>query len=70
VRLRRPAGKVRIRVLLLDKNREVGGKAVGIDVNGFKGEFWPTYGIPNNVGPFVEIFRALGIEGTMGKPSA
>ena len=51
-----------IRVLVLDKNKQVGGKAMGIDVNGFKGEFWPTYGIPQTVGPFLEAFRALGIE--------
>jgi len=51
-----------IRVLVLDKNKQVGGKAMGIDVNGFKGEMWPTYGIPSNVGPFAEAFKALGIE--------
>ncbi|MBW2144906.1 MAG: NAD(P)/FAD-dependent oxidoreductase [Deltaproteobacteria bacterium] len=54
--------KTGIRVLVLDKNKQVGGKAMGIDVNGFKGEMWPTYGIPSNVGPFVEAFRTLGIE--------
>jgi prolycopene isomerase len=35
---------------------------MGISVKGFRGELWPTYGIPQEGGPFVEAFRQLGIE--------
>ena len=51
-----------LKVLVLDKNERVGGKQMGLSVKGFKGEMWPTYGIPMEVGPFVEAFRELGIE--------
>jgi len=51
-----------LRVLVLDKNNRVGGKQMGISVKGFKGEMWPTYGIPVELGPFVDAFRQLGIE--------
>ena len=51
-----------LRVLMLDKNERVGGKQMGIEVKGFKGELWPTYGIPLEVGPFVDAFKLLGIE--------
>ncbi|GAG18207.1 unnamed protein product, partial [marine sediment metagenome] len=51
-----------LKVLVLDKNNRVGGKQMGISVKGFKGEMWPTYGIPVELGPFVDAFRQLGIE--------
>ncbi|MCK4362161.1 MAG: NAD(P)/FAD-dependent oxidoreductase [Dehalococcoidia bacterium] len=51
-----------LKVLVLDKNNRVGGKQMGISVRGFKGEMWPTYGIPVELGPFVDAFRQLGIE--------
>jgi len=51
-----------LKVLMLDKNERVGGKQIGISARGFRGEMWPTYGIPTQVGPFVEAFRKLGIE--------
>ncbi len=51
-----------LKVLVLDKNERVGGKQMGIEVKGFKSEMWPTYGIPLEVGPFVEAFKQLGIE--------
>ena len=35
---------------------------MGISVKGFRGELWPTFGIPMEGGPFVEAFRQLGIE--------
>ena len=54
--------KAGLKVLLLDKNNRVGGKQIGISVKGFKGEMWPTYGIPIELGPFVEAFKQLGIE--------
>ena len=51
-----------LKTLILDKNTRPGGKQMGFSVNGFKFEMWPTYGIPIEVGPFVEAFRELGIE--------
>jgi phytoene dehydrogenase-like protein len=51
-----------LKTLLLDKNNQPGGKAMGISVKGFRGELWPTFGIPMEGGPFVDAFRLLGIE--------
>jgi phytoene dehydrogenase-like protein len=51
-----------LKVLVLDKNERVGGKQMGIETKGFKSELWPTYGIPLEVGPFVDAFKELGIE--------
>lgn len=51
-----------LKVLILDKNPRPGGKQMGFDLNGFKFEMWPTYGIPIERGPFVDAFKALGIE--------
>ncbi len=50
-----------LKVVVLDKNIRPGGKQMGISTRGFKGEMWPTYGIPREVGPFVEAFNQLGI---------
>jgi phytoene dehydrogenase-like protein len=54
--------KAGLKALLLEKNNRPGGKAMGISVKGFRGELWPTFGIPVEGGPFVEAFRQLGIE--------
>jgi phytoene dehydrogenase-like protein len=54
--------KAGMKTLLLDKNNQPGGKSMGISVKGFRGEMWPTFGIPVEGGPFVEAFRQLGIE--------
>ncbi len=51
-----------LKTLVLEKNNRLGGKQVGISVKGFKGEMWPTFGIPIEVGPFLDAFRQLGIE--------
>jgi phytoene dehydrogenase-like protein len=51
-----------LKALVLEKNNRLGGKQVGISARGFKGEMWPTFGIPLEGGPFVDAFRALGIE--------
>jgi phytoene dehydrogenase-like protein len=51
-----------LKPLVLDKNNRVGGKQMGLSVKGFKGEMWPTYGIPKEIGPFLEAFQELGIE--------
>jgi phytoene dehydrogenase-like protein len=50
-----------LKVAVLDKNNRPGGKQMGISVRGFKGEMWPTYGIPRESGPFVDAFNQLGI---------
>jgi phytoene dehydrogenase-like protein len=54
--------KAGMKTLLLEKNNKPGGKSMGISVKGFRGEMWPTFGIPIEGGPFVEAFRLLGIE--------
>ena len=54
--------KAGMKTLVLEKNNQPGGKAMGISVKGFRGELWPTYGIPQEGGPFVEAFQQLGIE--------
>lgn len=51
-----------LKPLVLDKNNRAGGKQMGLSVKGFRGEMWPTYGIPKEIGPFVEAFQELGIE--------
>jgi phytoene dehydrogenase-like protein len=50
------------KVLVVDKNKAPGGKQMGISVRGFKGEMWPTYGIPMEASPFGDAFAQLGIE--------
>ena len=49
-----------LRVVVLDKNKEPGGKQIGVSVRGFKGEMWPTYGIPKEASPFGDAFKQLG----------
>ena len=51
-----------LKTLLLEKNNRPGGKSMGISVKGFRGEMWPTFGIPMEGGPFVDAFRQLDIE--------
>ncbi len=51
-----------LKVIVIEKNNRLGGKQVGISARGFKGEMWPTFGIPMEVGPFPDAFRQLGIE--------
>lgn len=53
--------KAGVKTLLLEKNSRPGGKVMGISVNGFQSELWPTFGIPMEAGPFVDAFRMLGI---------
>ena len=51
-----------MKTLLLEKNNKPGGKSMGVTVKGFRGELWPTFGIPIEAGHFVDAFRLLGIE--------
>ena len=48
-------------VLVLDKNRDVGGKQMALSHKGYKGELWPTGGLPVNGGSWFEAFKALDI---------
>ncbi len=54
--------KAGMKTLVLEKNNRPGGKCMSISVTGFRGEMWPTFGIPMEAGPFVDAFRRLGIE--------
>ena len=49
-------------VLVLDKNQQVGGKQMTASIKGYKGELWPTGGLPVKGGSWFEAFKALGIE--------
>lgn len=51
-----------LHVLVLDKNERVGGKQTTVSVKGYRGELWPTGGLPVNGGAWMEAFRTLGIE--------
>lgn len=51
-----------LKVLVLDKNKEPGGKQIGVSARGFRGEMWPTYGIPKEASPFGDAFNQLGIQ--------
>ena len=51
-----------LHVLVLDKNERVGGKQSTVSIKGYRGELWPTGGLPVNGGAWLEAFRALGIE--------
>ncbi len=53
--------KAGMKTLLLEKNNKPGGKSMSITVKGFRGELWPTFGIPIEGGPFVGAFERLGI---------
>lgn len=51
-----------LEVLVLEKNQRVGGKGMRVSVKGFHCEMWPMCAVPINGGPWLEAFRALGIE--------
>jgi phytoene dehydrogenase-like protein len=51
-----------LHVLVLDKNQRVGGKQMTASLKGYKGELWPTGGLPVTGGSWREAFRELGIE--------
>lgn len=51
-----------LRVLLVDKNERVGGKAMTVSARGFRSERWPMGGVLAQSGAWLEAFRALGIE--------
>jgi len=51
-----------VKVLLLDKNHRVGGKAMTVSAKGFRSEMWPMGGVLTESGAWLQAFRALGIE--------
>ncbi len=51
-----------LNVLVLDKNPGVGGKQMPVSIKGYRGEFWPTGGLPVTGGAWLEAFKTLGIE--------
>jgi phytoene dehydrogenase-like protein len=51
-----------LRVLLLEKNSQAGGKAMVISKNGFTYEMWPVIHAPARTSRCVEVLRELGVE--------
>jgi phytoene dehydrogenase-like protein len=55
------AAKAGQRVLLVDKNKQAGGKAMTIHGEGYHYEMWPVFGTPHNNSRFHELRSELGI---------
>lgn len=53
--------KAGLRVLLLEKNRRVGGKSMTMEKDGFRYEFWPITGGPSLNSRFASTLRELGM---------
>jgi phytoene dehydrogenase-like protein len=51
-----------LRVLLLDKNAQVGGKSMTVSRKGFRYEYWPIYGVPAAGSQVEVLLRKLGLE--------
>ncbi len=51
-----------LKVLLLDKNSQAGGKTMTVSKNGFKYEYWPICAAPANGFQFQAIIKQLGLE--------
>jgi len=51
-----------LRVLLLDKNGQAGGKAMVVSKNGFTYELWPVIHAPARASRCLEVLRELGLE--------
>ena len=52
-----------VRTLLLEKNAQVGGKALTMSKGGFRYELWPVSGGPTLNSQFEAVLRELGMEG-------
>jgi prolycopene isomerase len=52
-----------LRVLLLEKNSQAGGKAMVISKNGFTYEMWPVIHAPARTSRCLDVLRELGLEG-------
>jgi prolycopene isomerase len=51
-----------LRVLLLDKNSQAGGKAIVLSKNGFTYEMWPVIHAPARDSACITVLRELGLE--------
>lgn len=51
-----------LRVLLLEKNSQAGGKAMVVSKNGFTYELWPVIHAPARTSRCLEVLRELGVE--------
>lgn len=51
-----------MRVLLVDKNGQAGGKAMVVSKNGFTYELWPVIHAPARSSRCIDVLRELGIE--------
>jgi phytoene dehydrogenase-like protein len=54
-----------LRVLLLEKNAQAGGKAMVISKKGFTYEMWPVIHAPNQQSRCIQVLRELGLEGAV-----
>ncbi|MCP4750654.1 MAG: NAD(P)-binding protein, partial [Proteobacteria bacterium] len=57
-----------LKVLLLEKNNRVGGKAMTLSKDGFGYELWPVTGGPMYNTRFDEVLTELGLESEMTHP--
>ena len=55
------AAKAGRRVLLVDKNKQAGGKAMTVHGEGYHYEMWPVFGTPSNNSRFHQLRGELGI---------
>jgi len=54
-----------LKVLLLDKNSQAGGKTMTVSRNGFRYEFWPICASPAGGFQFQAVLKKLGLENEM-----
>lgn len=54
-----------LRVLLVEKNGQAGGKAMVVSKNGFTYELWPVIHAPARASRCLEVLRELGLEGEL-----
>jgi phytoene dehydrogenase-like protein len=51
-----------LKTLLVDKNSQVGGKAMTVSKRGFRFEYWPIAACPSTGTHFHEVLKTLGLE--------
>ncbi len=54
--------KAGLKVLLLEKNSQAGGKTMTVSKNGFRYEYWPICAGPARDGSFQKLIKQLGLE--------
>lgn len=52
-----------LKTLVVDKNSQVGGKAMTVSKNGFRYEYWPIAACPSTGTQFHSLVKTLGLEG-------